>query len=875
MVKLNKFWYLVIALVVLGAVFIDTYSYTYRYFVAHVPPGKPLKTVPNIGGHPITIEKGLDLQGGTELTIAICEGYDKPAGTTCRSGVPGGLKNLAKAQAATVTILGERVNGLGIAQASVQAQGTDEVVVQIPGVTIQRAIQVVGTTAQLHFATAVAGAPNPKNPAFLADQEGLYDPAQFNNPAFYPVLSGSRFHWKIDRALPATDVTSASVVFDSTTNAYAVSISFNSAGAAQWAKLTSQAFKANAGCPTTVIPQNQVAIFLDTKVITAPCVESVSSSQTQISPFTQSQATLLADQISAGALPAQISTVASTEVSATLGAASVKESLVAGAVGLAIVVLFMLLYYGFSGLLAAIALAIYAAIVLAVFELVPITLSLAGLAGFVLSVGMAVDANVLIFERMRDELRHGRSLPLAIETGFRRAFPAIRDSNFSTLIACLILVRFGTSVIQGFAITLGIGVIASFFTATVISQALFHFAIKIRPLRNPRLYARLAKTPELAGDADESALAGGSAAGTAVPDGGVLVQAPAMSSSAEAAVAEYERMVGGRGPRQGRNRTFDIIAPRNVYFLVSLLIILAGLAAILGWGFRLGIDFAGGNTVTATLVKPASQAQVLATADRTIGALQPQVVKSTGNVFTIQTLPSSIDRVTSLITALQDKYGIVHPPHQPQHPDVQVSTVGPTIASSLVQDAVELILVASLFIALYLAFVFGSQTAVSRVRFSVATFIKLLHDVFVLLGIWAILGHFSSIGSVGTLFVTAVLTSIAFSIHDTIVVFDRIRENLRFGPRLTFEQVVNLSTAQTMTRSLNTSLTVVFVLLSLVLFGGSTIQGFVLALLIGVVTGTYSSIFNASTMLVAWDYIWPGKAARAARLAAVRGVRAQ
>jgi preprotein translocase subunit SecF len=164
------------------------------------------------------------------------------------------------------------------------------------------------------------------------------------------------------------------------------------------------------------------------------------------------------------------------------------------------------------------------------------------------------------------------------------------------------------------------------------------------------------------------------------------------------------------------------------------------------------------------------------------------------------------------------------------------------------------VLVATLFIALYLGlFAFRQQRAISPWRFSVCTFFKLLHDIFVLAGIWAILGHFSDLGQVDTLFITAVLTSVAFSIHDTIVVFDRVRENLRMGPKYTFDQVINLSTVQTMTRSLNTALTVVFVLISLVLFGGVSIRGFVLALLIGIVTGTYSSIFNASTLLVAWE----------------------
>ncbi|MFN2452311.1 MAG: protein translocase subunit SecF, partial [Candidatus Dormibacteria bacterium] len=223
------------------------------------------------------------------------------------------------------------------------------------------------------------------------------------------------------------------------------------------------------------------------------------------------------------------------------------------------------------------------------------------------------------------------------------------------------------------------------------------------------------------------------------------------------------------------------------------------------------------------------------------------------NRFSVRTLPSSIDRVQQITARLDQQFHFKK--DGAGKTDVQVQTVGPTIASDLVRTAILLVLVSSVLIAAYLAFAFRKQRSISPWRFSVCTFFKLLHDVFVLAGIWAILGHFSTLGEVDSLFVTAILTSVAFSIHDTIVVFDRVRENLRQGPRLTFNQVINLSTVQTMTRSLNTALTVVFVLLAMVLFGGGTIRGFVLALLIGIVTGTFSSIFNASTLLVAWQSV--------------------
>ena len=793
MIRLNRWLMGGVVLIILAALFVDTYSYTYRFLVEHKGLGQKLSSNPHIGGLQLYIHKGLDISGGTELTIAICQGFNDPPGSGCRNGPPKGA-NPAALQANTITVLSQRVNGLGVAEASVQAQGSDQVLVQIPGVDLKTAQDVIGTTARLYFATAVQGAPNPNDPTFIADQHNLYDPAQFTQENFYPQESPG-WHWKIDNNIDATDVTSAQVNYNAT-NGYVVDISFNSHGTDEWSKITSAAFAQTQGTP-----QNRIAIFLDKEVITAPDVQAAQTNNSEISGnFTAASAAQLANQISAGALPAEIATVSATEVSATLGAQTVRASLIAGLVGLIVVVLFMVGYYRFPGVLASLALLCYASIVLALYKIIPVTISLAGLAGFVLSVGMAVDANVLIFERTRDELRHGRSVPLAVEAGFRRAWPAIRDSNISTMIACLVLWAFGTNVVKGFALTLGLGVAVSMFSAILITQSLFVTVLNWRRARQPRLYTEI--HPEYEAD-----------------------------------------------PPKGR---FDIVGSRNWYFLGSLAIIVPGILAILFWGFRLGLDFAGGNSITATLARPATQAQVEKAVDSVASDLQPSIQSTSGNTFTVQTLPSSIGQVQLIENKLGDTFG--YQKDSKGIPQVQTQTVGPTIAADLVRKAVLLVILSSVLISVYLAVRFRTQV-ISRWRFSVCTLFKLLHDVFVLAGIWAVIGHFSAIAQVDTLFVTAILTSVSFSIHDTIVVFDRIRENLRSGPRLTFDQVVNLSTVQTMTRSLNTALTVTFVLFALVLFGGASIRGFVLALLIGIVTGTFSSIFNASTMLIAWQSI--------------------
>ena len=796
MFRITRLRLAIVLAVVLGAIFVDGFALIYRLTVNEWFP-KPLTSIPNIAGKQVYLPRGLDLQGGTELVIAVCRGNNDPPAVNCRNGPPNG-HSVTDARDATIPILRQRVNALGVSESPVQPQGSDQILVTLPGIGLKQAIDTIGTTSKLHFATPVPGGPNPNDPNFIADQQNLFDVSELGNQVLYP----PGYHWKIDPNIDASDVTSADVGVGQNSEP-AVDITFNGHGASEWSKITTTAFQAYQGNTANPPATAKVAIFLDNKVLTAPNVISGGqTNNTQITGgFTTPQATLLANQISAGALPAEIGTVSTTEVSATLGQHSVTASLIAGAVGLLIVILFMIGYYRFPGVLATLALFVYALIVLAIFKLFPVTMTLAGLAGFVLSVGMAVDANVLIFERTRDELRHGRGVAVAVETGFRRAFPAIRDSNISTLIATILLAYFGSSVVRGFAITLMIGVIVSFFSAITITRSLFAAVLRWRLGRNPSLYTEIHE--------------------------------------------EYAER-----PPRGR---FDIVRARNWYFAASLAIIIPGILAIIFWGFRLGIDFAGGNRIDVALSTHPSQTMVRTAVFKVASDLTPVVEAAAKGHFLITTLPAGIDRVVQIDNALDSQFHIVK--DAAGKPQVQVQQVGPSIASSLVTNAVILILLAAGGIAVYLAFAFRRQRAISPWRFSMCTFLKLLHDVFVLLGIWAILGHFSELGQVDSLFVTALLTSVAFSIHDTIVVFDRVRENLRVGPRLTFDQIINLSTVQTMTRSLNTSLTVVFVLLSLVLFGGESIRGFVLALLIGIVTGTYSSIFNASTLLVAWEKV--------------------
>ncbi len=823
MIRISRWWLALVLVVVVGALFIDAYSGVYNVVVRHTSPtaSMPKGKQPTLLGNPIYIHRGLDLEGGTQVVVQICQGPDNPPGVGCTTGLPKG-RTLAEAQADTLTILEKRVNTLGVSGTQLQTQGNSQILIQLPGVDVSQALSTLGKTSQLHFAVpvkgkaSVNGSPGACSTVTCADQDqlvpaGCWHPkrrnsgCQFSDTTFYP----SGYHWKIVKDLTASDVSSAAV--GQVAGGYAVDITFNSSGAAVWSKLTTAACKKNPGCSysgnggstTGAPPTSQLAIFLDDQVLTAPVVASPSSNQTQITgDFTFASATRLVDDINAGALPAQIQVAALTSVSATLGQQSVQQSLLAGAFGLALVVIFMMLYYRFPGVLASIALVGYAAIVLAIFKLIPVVLTLPGLAGFILSVGMAVDANVLIFERMKEELRQDRPLELATEYGFRRAWPAIRDSNISTMITCTVLYFFGSSDVKGFALTLFIGVAASMFSSIVITHSLLHYVQRWFPFaRRPGLYTRILPAESLA-----------------------------------------------RAFRPGGR--FDVVSHRNAYFAGSLAVILPGVFCILIAGFNLGIDFTGGDSLTVQLKQHTNAAQVQRVATQAYPQARPSVQGQSDNYYDVTTLPIVPRGATKIVEALDSHFGI--PKDKAGNPEVSETTVGPTIAGGLVVSAVFLVIIAAILISGYLGFRF-SHTQISARRFALCAMAALLHDVFVLAGIWAILGHFTLLGQVDTLFVTAVLTVVGFSVHDTIVVFDRIRENLRVqGSRMNFDQVVNLSIAQTLSRSLNTSLTVIFVLLTLFLFGGSSIQGFVLALLVGIASGTYSSIFNAATLLTAW-----------------------
>jgi preprotein translocase subunit SecD len=397
---------------------------------------------------------GLDLQGGTQLTLQ-----------ADMSQVPPDQQD--NAMKGVVNVLERRVNAYGVSEPQIQQRGNDRVIVQLPGVRdIEEAKKLIGQTAKLEFKEQ--------------DASGNWVPATGTLNGETVALTGAYL-------VPGHQ----QVTFQSRAGLPDVAFEFNSDGATLFTQITQR------------LIQKPLGIFLDGDLISAPIVQAVLGSNGVITGLSLENARLLALQLNAGALPVPVQIEEERSVDATLGADSVHKSIVAGEIAMLVVIAFMLLYYRLPGLAASLALIIYALITLAVFKLIPVTLTMAGIAGFILSVGMAVDANILIFERMKEELRSGKTIAAAIRAGEDRAWPSIRDSNTSTLITCAVLYffgqQFGATIIMGFALVLAIGVLISLFSAIVVTRMFLELLLTSRWAHNPRLFGMPISEAQMAG----------------------------------------------------------------------------------------------------------------------------------------------------------------------------------------------------------------------------------------------------------------------------------------------------------------------------------------------------------------------------------------
>jgi SecD/SecF fusion protein len=556
--------------------------------------------------------------------------------------------------------------------------------------------------------------------------------------------------------------------------------------------------------------QQHFAIVLDNQVITAPSIdftkypEGIDASQgSQISGgFTLTSAENLADELQSGALPIKLDLISQSQVSATLGKQALSQGLLAGLLGFAVVCLFLLIFYRVLGVIAIGGLLIYAIYYFALIKLIPITLTLPGIAGLILTIGIAADANIVIFERVKEEIRGGRSIVSGIATGYKRGFAAIVDANVVTFMTAFILFALATAEVKGFAFTLGIGTLLTLFTAVLATQAAL----------------------------------------------GAMSRSPLVSHPA-ALGAE----------RRGKGWTFDFMGASKWFFSLSGTILLVGALAIGGKGLNFGIDFKSGTRIqTAFIKKSVNESQireVLKENGYGNAEIQKFSSKSVGGTgFQISTETLRPEKVTKIESALDTKFG--NGVGEKGTRDFSSTSIGPTFGKTIAKSALIAIIASLLVISAYIALRF-------EWKYAVPVLIALMHDLLITAGVYSLTGR-----EVTTATVAALLTILGYSLYDTIIVFDRVRENVPRMPRAAFSQIVNRSMSEVLTRSLATSFCTLLPVLALLLFGGETLKNFAFALMIGIASGAYSSIFIASPVLTEWkerEGAYRGRRARIVR----------
>ena len=667
---------------------------------------------------------------------------------------------LATALGQSIEVVSRRVNELGTTEPIIQRQGNDRILVQVPGLTDpQRLKDILGQTAKMTFqmvdqSVPVQEAIEGRPPAGTTVMYSMDDPP-------VPYLIEDRV------IVSGENLVDAQATFDQRTNEPVVSFRFDTRGATRFGQATQE----NVG--------RLFAIILDGQVISAPQIrEPILGGSGQISGnFTVQSANDLAVLLRAGALPATLTVIEERTVGPGLGQDSIDAGKVASYIGAALVVVFMVLIYGLLGIISVVALAANIAMIVALLSVLGATLTLPGIAGIVLTIGMAVDSNVLIFERIREERRAGRSVIQAIDAGFSRALATIVDANVTTLIAAVILFYLGSGPVRGFAVTLAIGIMTTVFTAFTFSRWMVAEWVKRRrPKELPKAPFKL------------------------VPD--------------ETAI--------------------KFMGFRRITFALSAFMSVAALVLFMTLNMNLGIDFKGGSIIevqsrsgTADIADIRSRLSEL-----NLGEVQVQEFGDPSEVLIrVQAQDGGENAQQTVIEKVRGEL-------EADYDFRRVEVVGPTVSSELAQAGTIAVLASLVAILFYIWVRFEWQ-------FAVGAIIATLHDVIMTVGFFVITGIEFNLSSIA-----AILTIVGYSLNDTVVVYDRVRENLRRYKRMSLPQLLNESINQTLSRTTMTSLTTLLALLALFMFGGEVIRSFTAAMIFGVVIGTYSSIFIAAPLLI-------------------------
>lgn len=706
-------------------------------------------------GSAANINLGLDLKGGVSVT------YQTVGDVS------------AQDLSDTVYKMTQRLGDYDGAQ--VYSQGTNRITIEIPGADDADAIlKDLGKPGSIYFILEYGSDEKTKN-----YEKGSYE-----------VDGVEKYGWHLTRTLEeieadggiivtGNDIKTASAEYISKNNGQTrepvVSFELKAEGTEKFAEATEKAAK-----------KWSIGIYYDGEFISVP---DVNSAITDGSGIIEGMGTIdaaknLASYIRIGALPVQLEEISSMVVGATLGQEAISTSLIAGAIGFVILFIFMIAYYRIPGLAADIALAIYVGAMLLVLNVFDLTLTLPGIAGIVLSIGMAVDANVIIFARIREEIGAGMTVRSAIKVGFQKALSAIIDGNVTTLIAAVVLGVIGTGPVRGFALTLGIGIVLSMITSLLVTRwvllLLYHFG------------------------ADKVSLYG-----KTVP-----------------------------------TATKNFLSKRKICFSISGLIIATGILfmVINGAGgkgiFNFDLEFSGGTSTSVTFDKEYTldevESQIVPVIKEATGCktVQQQIVKNSNTViFKTQTL--TLEQRSALSAALKDKFGI-----DTSKADVLSSeSIGASVSSEMRRDAVIAVVIATIGMLLYIWIRFRD------VKFATSAICALIHDVLIVLAFYAI-----SRTNVGNTFIACMLTIVGYSINATIVIFDRIRENMKSMQKESLAEVVNKSITATLSRSINTSLTTFVMVLVLFIMGVSSIKEFAAPIMVGILCGAYSSIFIAGAL---------------------------
>ena len=699
------------------------------------------------------INLGLDLKGGMHLILKVeTETLEEDA--------------RSDAVARAIEIIRNRIDGLGVAEPVIQRQGQNQIIIQLPGITDRdAAIRMIGQVAQLNF-VLVEDDPQLLQQALQGKVPAGYE-LKYTKDDNKPLLLNDT------PALSGETIANAKVDFDSAGfNQPKISLSFNSKGSGKFARITREHVN------------QRLAIVLDGEVLSAPNInEPILSGSAEITGrFTFDEASLLALALRSGSLPAPMHIEEERTVGPLLGKDSIDAGVRATMFGGILVLVFMLFYYRTAGFISDIALVLDLILIVGIMGFLnvtmpdaQVTLTLPGIAGIILTLGMAVDANILINERIREEIENGRPLRAAVNNGFSKAFKAIFDSNTTTLIAAFMLFQFGSGPIKGFAVTLTIGLLSSLFTALFVSRTIFLFLLEMGWLKSLPMFKLFSNTK------------------------------------------------------------INFVAKRYFCFVASLILIGVGMTSLISKGeAAYGIDFAGGQ------VQEYKFAQPLTTEDIR-NALKSKGIED----VTIQRFSQNPQNV--VIRSAQETYDKTQQALKTNFPDnsfetLRIEKVGPIVGQALRKRALLAILFAMAGILVYIGFRF------KHFDYATAGVIALLHDVILTLGLLVLLGR-----QIDLLVITALLTIAGYSINDTIIIYDRIRENISKTRKISLPELLNMSINQTLGRTVLTTLTTLMVVTALYSHGGEVLNTFALCLIIGFVAGTYSTVFIASPLVLAWQ----------------------